>query len=31
MDDTTVAGEHAPLGDCDNLAEGGDAVLKMHG
>jgi hypothetical protein len=30
MDDTTIAGEHAPLGDGDDLAEGCDAVLKMH-
>jgi hypothetical protein len=30
VDDATIAGEHALLGDCDDLAEGGDAVLKMH-
>ena len=30
MDDTTIAGEHAPLGDGDDLAEGCDAVLKVH-
>jgi hypothetical protein len=30
MDDATIAGEHAPLGDSDNLAEGCDAVLKRH-
>ncbi len=30
VDDATIAGEHAPLGDGDDLAEGCDAVLKMH-
>jgi hypothetical protein len=30
MDDATIAGEHAPLGYCDNLAKGSDAVLKRH-
>jgi len=30
MDDATIADEHAPLGDGDDLAEGCDAVLKMH-
>jgi len=30
VDDATVADEHAPLGYGDNLAEGCDAVLKVH-
>jgi hypothetical protein len=30
VDDATIAGEHAPLGYGDNLAEGRDAVLKVH-
>jgi hypothetical protein len=30
MDDATIAGEQAPLGDGDDLAEGCNAVLKMH-
>jgi hypothetical protein len=30
VDDATIASEHAPLGDGDDLAEGCDAVLKMH-
>jgi len=30
MDDATIAGEHAPLRDGHDLAEGCDAVLKMH-
>src|SRR5712671_1609394 len=30
VDDATIADEHAPLGYGDNLAEGCDAVLKVH-
>src|SRR5215831_5558244 len=30
MDDAPIADEHAPLGDGYDLAEGSDAVLKMH-
>src|SRR5262249_38665252 len=30
VDDPTITGEHAPLGDGNDLAEGRDAVLKMH-
>ena len=30
VDDSTIAGEHAPLGDGDDVAKGCDAALKMH-
>src|SRR5262249_1134742 len=30
MDDAAIAGDHAPLRNGDNLAERGDAGLKVH-
>jgi hypothetical protein len=30
VNNAAIAGEHAPLGNGNNLAEGGDAVLKVH-